>query len=113
MPALMCLTLVEQTSRCVLHPAVGHTNAILGSCSRVIHTPQQFAGLLAREVCACCVCVCFWGAPWGEAGQSLPVAALGQGMVIQDTCLASGPNFILAPFVFSPVVHTFPVSNLY
>ena len=54
-----------------------------------------------------CVCVCFWGAPWGEAGQSLPEAALGQGMAIQDTCLALGPDFTVAVFVFSPVVHTF------
>lgn len=110
----MCLTLVEQISRCVLHPVFGHTNAILGSCSRVIHTPQQPAGLPAREVCICVrVCVCFWGAPWGEAGQSLPVAALGQGMAIQDTCLASGPNFVVAPFVFSPAVHTLPSPAIY
>lgn len=104
MPSLVRLTLVKQISRCVLHPAVGRTNAILGSCSHVIHTPPQPAGLPAREVC---VCVCFWGAPWGEAGQSLPEAALGQGMAIQDTCLALGPDFTVAVFVFSPVVHTF------
>lgn len=32
------------------------------------------------------------GAPWGEAGQSSPVAALGQGMAIQDACLGSQPK---------------------
>lgn len=60
-----------------------------------------------------CLCVCFCGAPWGEAGQSLPVAALGQGMAIQDTCLATGPNIILAPFVFILPLHTFPSPAMY
>lgn len=67
-----------------------------------------------REKCVCvCLCVCFWGAPWGEAGQSLPVAALGQGMAIQDTCLATGPNIIVAPFVFVPTLDTFPSPAMY
>lgn len=60
-----------------------------------------------------CVCVYFWRAPWGEAGQLLPAAVLGQGMAIQDTCLASGPNFIVALFVFSPAVHTLPSLAIY
>lgn len=34
------------------------------------------------------------GGPWGEAGQSLPVAAPGQGMAIQDTCLGSQPELM-------------------
>lgn len=65
-----------------------------------------------RGVCVF-VRVCFWGAPWGEAGQSLPVAALGQGMAIQDTCLATAPNIIVAPFVFIPTLDTFPSPAMY
>lgn len=65
-----------------------------------------------RNVCVC-LRVCFWGAPWGEAGQSLPVAALGQGMAIQDTCLATEPNIIVAPFVFIPTLDTFPSPAMY
>lgn len=69
--------------------------------------------LVSRRQKCVCLCVCFCGAPWGEAGQSLPVAALGQDMAIQDTCLATGPNIILAPFVFSLPLHTFPSPAMY
>lgn len=78
-PALVCLTLVEQISRCVLHPPVGHTNAILGSCSRAIHAPQQPAGLPAREVCLCvCVCV-FLGSSLGRGRAVIACSSPGAG----------------------------------
>lgn len=55
-------------------------------------------------VCVCvCVSVGVRGAPSGEAGQSLPVAALGQGMAIQDTCLGSQPNLTMAFLTLCPI----------
>lgn len=97
---------------------------VFASCSRshkcyfgVMHSYHPYSSTTRwspgdRSVCVC-VCVCFCGAPRGEAGQSLPVAALGQGMAIQDTCLATGPNVILAPFVFILPLHTFPSPVMY
>lgn len=67
MPALMCLTLVEQISRCVLHPAVGHTNAIFGvmqSCHPYSSTTRWSPG--EGGVCLLCVCVCVPGELLGE-----------------------------------------------
>lgn len=61
---------------------------------------------LGRGVCFC-VCaggVGVKGAPWGEAGQSSPVAALGQVMAIQDTCLGSQPNLTVASLTLCPIV---------
>lgn len=63
----------------------------------VIRSAQSAARLWRR-----CVRVCLYeavlgrcyGGPWGEAGQSLPVAAPGQGMAIQDTCLGLQPKLM-------------------
>ncbi|MEQ2292683.1 hypothetical protein AMECASPLE_025450 [Ameca splendens] len=57
-----------------------------------------------------CVFVCIGrgvgvkGAPWGEAGQPLPVAALGQGMAVQDTRFGSWPDLMIAVFNLCPKV---------
>ena len=113
----ICLTLVERTTRlygtflfcggqllrhvfCVLRslaPLLFLGSWILSSIL-LIHPQVSKRG---ECVCVCvCVCVCLHagvrGAPWGEAGQSLPPAALGQGMAIQDTCLGSQPNLTVA-----------------
>lgn len=91
---------------CVLRPAVGRRVAILGSCilSSILLIHPQVSR--QRRVCVClCVCVGVGvrGAPWGEAGQSLPVAALGQGMAIQDACLGSQPNLTVASLALCPI----------
>lgn len=74
---------------CAVRPAVGRSVAILGSrirsSTRLIHPP----------LCGC-VGDGVGGAPWGEAGQSLPGAALGRGMAVQDTCVGSQPNLAVA-----------------
>lgn len=83
----------------------GRAVAILGSCilsSILLIHPQ-----VSRQWSVCvfvCVDVGVRGAPWGEAGQSLPVAALGQGMAIQDTCLGSQPNLTVASLTLCPIV---------
>jgi len=87
-------------SACVLRLVAARSVAILGSC--ILSTTRR------------CVCVCVGvrGAPWGEAGQSLPVAALGQGMAVQDTCLGSKPNLAVASLTLCPIgpSHLFHVS---
>lgn len=98
----MCFASCVRTHKCYF--------GVMQSCHPYSSTTRWSPG---KGSVYLCVCVCFWGAPWGEAGQSLPVAALGQGMAIQDTCLASGPNFVVAPFVFSPAVHTLPSPAIY
>lgn len=81
-----------------LRPGVGRTNAIFRGGHAVVSSILLNNPPLSR---ARCVCVCvFLGAPQGEAGQPLPVAALGRCMANQDTCLATGPSFTVAPFVF-------------
>lgn len=98
---------------CVLPPVLSGAVAILGS--RILSSTLFSHPLVSRDsVCACVfVRLCIRGAPWGEAGQSLPVAALGQGMAIQDTCLGSQPNPMVASlclpctsYSYVPPVHT-------
>lgn len=98
---------------CVLPPVLSGAVAILGSrilSSTLLNHPLfSWDGVCARVF----VHLCIRGAPWGEAGQSLPVAALGQGMAIQDTCLGSQPNLMVASlclprtsYSYVPPVHT-------
>lgn len=111
----ICLTLVEQTNRLYfvvvsfygmcLVPCGWSRSCYFGVMYFVIHTAHPPAGLLTECVCFCvCVVVGVRGAPWGEAGQSLPVAALGQVMAIQDTCLGSQPNLMVASLTLCPIV---------
>lgn len=98
---------------CVLPPVLSGAVAILGS--RILSSTLLNHPLVSWDgVCApVFVRLCIRGAPWGEAGQSLPVAALGQGMAIQDTCLGSQPNLMVASlclpctsYSYVPPVHT-------
>lgn len=117
----ICLTLVNRLSdsialilwwsaftACVLRLVAGHTVAILGSCilSSILFIHRQ----VSRQGRCAYVFVCAGcgvrGDPWGEAGQSSPVAALGQGMAIQDTCLGHSQNLRRLPSlcVLSPLL---------
>lgn len=48
---------------------------------------------LSTGACVHSVNVDVSGPPQGEAGHFLPIAALGLGLVVQDTCFSSQTNF--------------------
>lgn len=95
---LFCCGQLLQDASCVQRSVV----LLLFQGHEYCHPPVD----LNAEKCVCvCLCVGVKGALWGEAGQSSPVAALGQGMAIQGTRLGSQPNFLTAPF--SPFLKVF------
>lgn len=112
----ICLTLVEHT---LWHLFCGgqllwHVSRVPWPLVRLLFWGHNFyhpygsstRRSLGRGVCFC-VCaggVGVKGAPWGEAGQSSPVAAPGQVMAIQDTCLGSQPNLTVASLTLCPIV---------
>lgn len=115
------LTLVKQTSRLHLlyFLVVSFNSMCLLTCGRshsfyfgvmysVICTAHPPAGPLVKKYVCSCVCVGIRGAPWGEAGHLLPVAALGQGMSIQDTCPGSYPNLMVAFLTLYPSLNSPP-----
>ena len=115
----ICLTLVEHT---FWHLFCGgqllrHASSFRWSVVRVLFLGHESCHPCCSSTCrspgrVLCVCVRgervgVKGAPWGEAGQSSPVAALGQGMAIQDACLGSQPNLTVASLSFRPVVPSY------